>query len=145
MIIATHWTLIIWVEIKTLQVLQQAKKAPDAWSQHETTHTKKKQPRKSNKFELLFIHVMMTGSLVLVLYPVLYDLNKLSFTLYGYFYTRPVCFYQILQAMPVKPRPLWSVRNIPTPQRFLAMNDTLILLHHNKCFLSNSVKPTRVL
>ena len=37
MIIATHWTLIIWVEIKTLQVLQQAKKAPDAWSQHETT------------------------------------------------------------------------------------------------------------
>ena len=44
MIIATHWTLIIWVEIKTLQVLQQAKKAPDAWSQHETTQktTKKK-------------------------------------------------------------------------------------------------------
>ena len=37
MIIATHWTLIIWVEIKTLQVLQQAKIAPDAWSQHETT------------------------------------------------------------------------------------------------------------
>ena len=92
-------------------------------------HTKKKQPRKSNKFELLFIHVMMTGSLVLVLYPVLYDLNKFSYTLYGYFYTRPVCFYQILQAMPVKPRPLWSVRNIRTPQRFLAMNDTLILLH----------------
>ena len=125
--IGTHWTLIIWVEIKTLQVLQQPKKAPDAWSQHETTQ--KKQPRKSNKFELLFIHVMMTGSLVLVLYPVLYDLNKFSYTLYGYFYTRPVCFYQILQAMPVKPRPLWSVRNIRTPQRFLAMNDTLILLH----------------
>ena len=41
MIIATHWTLIIWVEINTLQVLQQAKKAPDAWSQHETTHKKK--------------------------------------------------------------------------------------------------------
>ena len=29
--------LIIWDKIKTLQVLQQAKKAPDAWSQHETT------------------------------------------------------------------------------------------------------------
>ena len=28
--------LIIWDKIKTLQVLQQAKKAPDAWSQHET-------------------------------------------------------------------------------------------------------------
>ena len=47
MIIATHWTLIIWVEIKTLQVLQQAKKAPDAWSQHETTHTKKTTKKRS--------------------------------------------------------------------------------------------------
>ena len=28
--------LIIWDKIKTLQVLQQAKKAPDAWTQHET-------------------------------------------------------------------------------------------------------------
>ena len=42
MMIATHWTRIIWIEIKNLQVLQQAKKAADAWSQHETTHTKKK-------------------------------------------------------------------------------------------------------
>ena len=58
--------LIIWDKIKTLQVPQQAKKAPDAWSQHETTHTKK-QTRKINKFELLFILVMMTGSLILVL------------------------------------------------------------------------------
>ena len=66
MMIATHWTRIIWIEIKTLQVLQQAKKAGDAWSQHETTQ-KKKQPRKINKFELLFIRVMMTGSLILVL------------------------------------------------------------------------------
>ena len=56
----------MWIEIKTLQVLQQAKKAADAWSQHETTQ-KKKQPRKINKFELLFIRVMMTGSLILVL------------------------------------------------------------------------------
>ena len=64
-----HWTLTIRFEIETLQVLQQAKKAPDAWSQHETTHTHthKKQPRKINKFELLFIRVMMTGSLILVL------------------------------------------------------------------------------
>ena len=46
MIIATHSTLIIWVEIKTLQVLQQAKKAPDAWSQHETTHKKKTSKKK---------------------------------------------------------------------------------------------------
>ena len=66
MIIATHWTLIIWVEIKTLQVLQQAKKAPDEWSQHETTQ-KNKQPRKIDKLELTFIRVMMTGSLILVL------------------------------------------------------------------------------
>ena len=57
----------MWIEIKTLQVLQQAKKAADAWSQHETTPKKKKQPRKINKFELLFIRVMMTGSLILVL------------------------------------------------------------------------------
>ena len=56
---------------------------------------------------------MMTGSLILVLYkliggtnPVLYDLKKCSYTLYGYFYMGLVCFYQILQAMPVKPRPL---------------------------------------
>ena len=26
--------------------------------------------------------------------PVLYDLHKFSHTLYGYFYTGPVCFYQ---------------------------------------------------
>ena len=66
MMIGTHWTLIIWVEIKTLQVLQQAKKAPDEWSQHETTQ-KNKQPRKIDKLELTFIRVMMTGSLILVL------------------------------------------------------------------------------
>ena len=64
---ATHWTLIIWVEIKTLQVRQQAKKAPDAWSQHETTHTQTTTTRKIDKFELLFILVIMTGSLILVL------------------------------------------------------------------------------
>ena len=64
--IGTHWTLIIWVEIKTLQVLQQAKKAPDEWSQHETIQ-KNKQPRKIDKFELLLIGVMMTGSLIFVL------------------------------------------------------------------------------
>ena len=40
MMIATHWTRIIWIEIKTLQVLQQGKKAADAWSQHETTQKK---------------------------------------------------------------------------------------------------------
>ena len=57
--------LIIWDKIKTLQVLQQAKKAPDTWSQHETTQ--KKQTRKINKFELLFTLVMTTGSLILVL------------------------------------------------------------------------------
>ena len=57
--------LIIWDKIKILQVLQQAKKVPDVWSQHETTQ--KKQTRKINKFELLFILVMMTGSLILVL------------------------------------------------------------------------------
>ena len=33
--------LIIWDKIKTLHVLQQAKKAPDAWSQHETAQKKR--------------------------------------------------------------------------------------------------------
>ena len=61
-----EYALIIKDKIKTLRVLQQAKKAPDTCrSQHETTH--KKKTRKINKFELLFIFVMMTGSLILVL------------------------------------------------------------------------------
>ena len=58
--------LIIWDKIKTLQVLQQAKKAPDAWSQQVKQHEKNKQ-EKLIKFELLSILVMMTGSLILVL------------------------------------------------------------------------------
>ena len=62
MYFATQHALIIWDKIKTLQVLQQAKKAPDARSQHETTQT-----RQINKFEILFILVMMTGSFILVL------------------------------------------------------------------------------
>ena len=35
--------LIIWDKIKTLQVRQQAKKAPDAWSQHEITQKNKQE------------------------------------------------------------------------------------------------------
>ena len=50
--------LIIWDRIKTLQVRQQAKKSPDAWCQHDTAQ--KKQTRKINKFELLFILVLLT-------------------------------------------------------------------------------------
>ena len=45
------------------------------------------------KFEVLFILVMMTWSLILVLQkligdtnPVLYNFKKFSYTLYGYFY-----------------------------------------------------------
>ena len=34
--------LIIWDKIETLQVPQQAKKAPDAWSQHEKNKQEKK-------------------------------------------------------------------------------------------------------
>jgi len=47
--------LIIWDKIKTLQVLQQAKKAPDAWSQmqHETTQ-KNKQEKLINLNYFLF-------------------------------------------------------------------------------------------
>ena len=95
-----------------------------------TKQHKKKQTRIINTFELLL--VMVTSSFILVLLkligvtnPVLYDLNKFSHTLYGYFYTGPVCFYllYILQTMPVKRRNLRSV------QRLLAMNNTLILLH----------------
>ena len=66
MMIATHWTRAIWVEIKTLQVLQQAKKH-QMREVNAKENTQKKQPRKINKFELLFIRVMMTGSLILVL------------------------------------------------------------------------------
>ena len=29
--------------------------------------------------------------------PVLYDFKKFSYTLYGYFYTGPVCFYQLVK------------------------------------------------
>ena len=54
-------TLIIWVAIKTLHVQQlQAKKAPAAWLVNRTQH--KKQTRKNNTLELLFILVIMTGS-----------------------------------------------------------------------------------
>ena len=48
MMIATHWTRIMWIEIKTLQVLQQAKKVADAWSQHETTQKKDNQGKLIN-------------------------------------------------------------------------------------------------
>ena len=47
--------LIIWDKIKTLQVLQQAKKAPDAWSQHETTTQKNKQEKLINLNYFLFL------------------------------------------------------------------------------------------
>ena len=46
--------LIIWDKIKTLQVLQQAKKAADAWSQHETTQ-KNKQEKLINLNYFLFL------------------------------------------------------------------------------------------
>ena len=46
--------LIIWDKIKTLQVRQQAKKAPDVWSQHETTQ-KNKQEKIINLYYFLFL------------------------------------------------------------------------------------------
>ena len=46
--------LIIWDKIKTLQVRQQAKKAPDGWSQHETTQ-KNKQEKLINLNYFLFL------------------------------------------------------------------------------------------
>ena len=46
--------LIIWDKIKTFQVLQQAKKAPDAWSQHETIQ-KNKQEKLINLNNCLFL------------------------------------------------------------------------------------------
>ena len=64
-----HWTLTIRFEIQTLQVLSKQRKHQMRevnTKQHTHTHTQK-QPRKINKFELLFIRVMMTGSLILVL------------------------------------------------------------------------------
>ena len=44
----------MWDKIKTSQVQQQAKKAPDVLGQHKTTP--KKQTRKNNKFVLLFFY-----------------------------------------------------------------------------------------
>ena len=102
-------------------------------------HTKKKQTNKKiNKFELLFILVMMTGSLILVLgcrctIPVLYDLNKVFIHwLPTAIFTRGqfACIKNLAShASPVKPQPLRSVRDIRIPPKFLAMNNTLILLH----------------
>ena len=45
MYFATHWTCTDYLrdKIKTLQVRQQAKKAPDAWSQHEITQKNKQE------------------------------------------------------------------------------------------------------
>ena len=47
--------LIIWDKMKTLQVRQKAKKAPDAWSQHETTQ-KIKQEKLINLNYFLYWH-----------------------------------------------------------------------------------------
>ena len=55
MYFAIHWTMIIWVEIKTLQVRQQAKKAPDAWSQHETTQKNKQETLINLKYFILLL------------------------------------------------------------------------------------------
>ena len=110
-----------------------------------TRNNTKKQTRKINKFELLFILVMMTGSLILVLWklighanPVLYDFDKFSHSLYGYvLHGTSLLLPKILQAMPEKPRPLRWVRN-----QFEHPNDSLqwiiLLFSYMKCFLWNS-------
>ena len=101
-------------------------------------HKKKQTNKEINKFELLFILVMMTGSLILVLgcrctIPVLYDLNKVFIHwLPTAIFTRGqfACIKNLAShASPVKPQPLRSVRDIRIPLKFLAMNNTLILLH----------------
>ena len=56
--------LIMWDKIKTLQVRQQQRKHQ---MREVNMKQQKKQRRKINKFELLFILVMMTDSLILVL------------------------------------------------------------------------------
>ena len=57
--------LIIWDKIETLQVQQQARKHQMREVNTTVQHKKNKQ-EKINKFELLFILVVMTGSLILV-------------------------------------------------------------------------------
>ena len=144
MYFAIHWTMIIWVEIKTLQVRQQAKKAPDAWSQHETTQKNKQETLINLKYFILLLWWLVCWFLSCRSQKVVPTLFSTIWTNFhtlskAIFYTGPVCFYQILQAMPVKPRPLrGSVRNIRTPQRFLAM----IILSFR--LLWNDVKPKRV-
>ena len=88
------------------------------------------------KFELLFNLVIVAWSLILVL-----EVNRWYLSCFVRFqeifihsvrlflHGTSLLLLKILQAMPVKPRPLRSRRNIRTPQRFLAMNNTLILLH----------------
>ena len=152
MYFATHWTLIIWVEIKTLQVLQQqltASKESTRCMKSTRKHThKKNKQEKLIKFDLLFVLVMMTGSLILVLQkliggtiPVFCDLIH---WLYGYFYTGPVCFYQ-KSCKPCR----WSHDLCDRSRIFEEPNDSfqwiILLFSYIKCFLWNNVKPRRVL
>ena len=118
----------------TLQVRQKAKKAPDAWSPCVLATRNKKI---YNTFMLLFfscyddlvfdscrVEVNRWYHSCFVRFQEIF-IHSLSLFLHGI----SLFLSKILQAMPVKPRPLRSVRNIRTPQRFLAMNNALILLN----------------
>ena len=84
--------------ILTLQVRQQAKKAPDhAWSTCALATRKEKLLNLNYFFFLLWwrsLWFLSCRSFIGGTIPVLYDFKKFSYTLYGYFYTKPVCFYQ---------------------------------------------------
>ena len=127
---------------------QQVKKAWDAWSQHERTHTQKKQTRKINKIWSTFCSCyddwFFDSCPVKVnrwYHPVFYDLIH---WLYGYFYTGPVCFYQ-KSCKPCE----WSHDLCNRSGIFEDPNDSLqwiiLLFSYIKCFLWNNVKPRRVL
>ena len=144
MVFATHWTRIIWVEIKTLQVLQQAKKAPDAWSQRETTQ-KKRQPRPT--FYSCYDDWFFDSCPVEVSrwYQSCFVRSQKNFhTLSTAIFTRDQ-FASIKSCKSCQ----WSHDLCDRSGIFEHPNDSLqwmiLSFSYNMCFLSNSVKPTRVL
>ena len=136
--------LIIWDKIKTLQVLQQAKKAPDAWSQHETTHTQKKN-NQEKVINLNYFLFMLWWLVLWFLSCILFCTISTNFhTLSTGIFTRDQ-FASIKSCKPCQ----WSHDLCDRSGIFKHPNDSLqwmiLLFSYIKCFLSNCVKPLRVL
>ena len=134
MMIASHWTRIMWIEIKTLQVLQQAKKVADAWSQHDTTQKKNNQGKLINLnyfyscyddwfFDSCHVEVNRWYQSCFVRSQQIF-IHSLRLFFHGTSLLLSNLASHASEATTFVIGPEYS-----TPQRFLAMNDTLILLH----------------